>query len=141
MTTVADMAVLVNLGTMAKSPTPVEMEVKNSTNRVQSLKLVAEAVTLQLAENDSDPSEVEKCLTMALDLDPGSLEALQEAARFYDSVSPDREKARKYAATCRDRAAEIIFEMEQILGRNRSGHETDSKLPASRHIGGIIGPY
>lgn len=119
----------------------VEVEVQDSTDRVQSFKMVDQALRLQLAEDGGDLSEVEKCLRMALDLDPGSLEALHEAARFYDSVSPNREKACEYAVACRDRAAQIVSEMEQIIGNKRALHKSRSKAPASRNIGGIIGPY
>lgn len=113
---------------------------KDSTDRVKSVELVDQAVRLQLSK-DSNSSEIEKCLKMALDLDPKSLEALRQAALFYDTVSPDQEKARKYAIACRDRAAQIVSEMEQIVREKRSQGGTRGKQPASRHIGGIIGPY
>lgn len=112
---------------------------KDSTDRVKSFELLEQAVKLQLSK-DRDPSKIEKYLTMALDLNPGNLEALRQAALFYDAVSPDREKAQQYAIACRDRAAKIIGEMEPIAKGKRSQEEA-RKQPASRHIGGIIGPY
>ena len=113
---------------------------KDSTDRAKSLELVDQAMKLQLS-GGGDLSEVEKCLRRALDLDPDSLAALREAAHFYDTVLPDHDKAHEYAIMCRDRAAQIVAEMEQILRGKRSEEDTQGKTLASRHIGGIIGPY
>ena len=110
----------------------------DSSDRVKAFELV-EAAKLQRSK-DRDLSKIEECLKRALDLDADSLEALEQAALFYDSVSPDREKAQKYATACRNRAAQIVSEMEQIV-REKQPQEGGGKQPASRHIGGIIGPY
>ena len=112
---------------------------KDVTERVKSFELIDQVAKVQISE-DSDLSKIEKCLMTALDLDPDSLEALRQAALFYNAVSPDREKARKYAITCRDRAAQIVLEMERIARETQSAGAS-GKQPASRHIGGIIGPY
>ena len=67
-----------------------------SNNRIESFALVDRAIRLQLAD-DGDPSEVEECLKKALALDPENIDALQEAAHFYDAVTLNARKAKKYA--------------------------------------------
>jgi Tfp pilus assembly protein PilF len=86
-------------------------------NRIEAFELVDRAMRLQLADDNGDLDEVEDCLNKAIELDPENIHALQEAAHFYESVVPNAEKARKYAATCRRKAATIISEMDGILGR------------------------
>ena len=86
-----------------------------SNNRIEAFELADRAMRLQLADDDGDLDEVEGCLSKALELDPENIEALQEAAQFYKSVVPNAEKARKYAAACRRKAATIISEMDGIL--------------------------
>lgn len=132
----------VNLGHASHQPRRgiVEVGVKDSTDRVKSFELVDQAVKLQLSK-DSDLSKIEECLKTALELDPGSLEALKQAALFYNAVSPHHQKARRYAIACRDHAAQIVFEMEQIVREKRPQEGARTKQPASGHIGGIIGPY
>jgi Tfp pilus assembly protein PilF len=84
-----------------------------------------------------DTAEAEKYLNQALQLDPENMDALRHAASFHHLVLHDAARARRYAALCRAQAAKVIVQMDEILGR-----ETDRpKPPASRHIGGIIGPY
>lgn len=81
--------------------------------------------------------EAEQLLKRALELDPEDIQLLRQAARFYGSVAHNRDKARHYALLCRDQVERIAHEMDEILGQ----HRASSKRPASRHIGGIIGPY
>jgi Tfp pilus assembly protein PilF len=69
---------------------------------------------LQLSD-DGDLSEIENCLKKALSLDPTSIEALEEAAHFYDAVVPNAQKARKFAARCRDKAVKVAAEMDNII--------------------------
>ncbi len=87
-----------------------------STNRIEAFKLVDHAVRLQLTD-DGDLIEIEKCFTKALELDPDSIEVLQEAAHFYDAVVPNAKMARKCAASCREKAAELTAEMGVILAQ------------------------
>jgi hypothetical protein len=86
----------------------------------------------------TDLSEIEACLNQALEFDPDNMEALKQAAHFYQHLKRDVEQARKYAALCRSRGVEIVREMEEILGQ---GGSQPKKKSASRHMGGIIGPY
>jgi hypothetical protein len=86
-----------------------------SNSRVEAFKPVDRALRLQLVD-DGDLSEVEECPNKALDLSPGSIEVLQEAAHFYDAVVPNARKARKYAVLCRERARKVAAEMEDIMG-------------------------
>jgi Tfp pilus assembly protein PilF len=90
---------------------------------------------LQASER-GDLQEAETNLQHALELDPENMETLRHAAGFYHIVLRDAAKARHYAALCRTQAAAVTAQMDEILGK-----ATDkSKQPASRHIGGIIGP-
>ena len=91
---------------------------------------------LQASER-GDSSEAERYLQQALELDPENMDALRHAAGFYHFVLPDAAKARQYAAICRAQAAKVTAQMDEILAQG--GEKT--KAPASRHIGGIIGPY
>src|SRR6266542_4249695 len=91
---------------------------------------------LQASER-GDRSEAETNLQHALDLDPENMDTLRHAAGFYHIVGHDEAKARHYAALCRAQAAAVTAQMDEIL---RRGSEK-GKVPASRHIGGIIGPY
>jgi hypothetical protein len=59
--------------------------------------------------------EVEKCILKALDLDPEHLEALEEAAHFYDIVVPDRNKAVMYAKRYLQLAGKVVNDMRAIL--------------------------
>jgi len=91
---------------------------------------------LQASER-GDSSEAEKYLTQALELDPENMDALRHAAGFYHFVLHDEAKARRYATLCRAQAAKVAAQMDDILGQGTE----KPKPPASRHIGGIIGPY
>jgi hypothetical protein len=82
-------------------------------------------------------AEGEANLQHALDLDPENMDALRHAAGFYHIVAHDPAKARHYAALCRTQASAVTAQMDEILG----SHPKAEKVPASRHIGGIIGPY
>ena len=66
------------------------MEARN--RRIEAFSLVDQAIRLQLEER-GELSEVESCLTRALELDPHNIEALEEAAHFYDAVVPAPQKA------------------------------------------------
>ena len=88
------------------------------------------------ASAQADFDKAEQALKQALELDPRSIEALRAAARFYFSAKQDPAKARHYAALCVLRTNEIGDEMNEILEEQKP-----RKIPASRHIGGIIGPY
>jgi hypothetical protein len=87
-----------------------------SNGRIEAFKLVDQAIRLQLTE-DGDPVEIENCLMKALKLDPGSIDALQEAAHFYDAVVPNANKARTYATRCLEKLAEIAAEMKGLLAQ------------------------
>ncbi len=84
-------------------------------NRIEAFTLADRAQRLQLAEDGGALSEVEDCLTRAINLDPDNIEALQEIAHLYDAVIPDAEKAKRYAARCREQAMKIITQMDSIL--------------------------
>jgi hypothetical protein len=83
-------------------------------NRIAAFELVDRAIRLQLSD-DGDLSETENCLKRALRLDPNNIEALQEAAHFYDAVVPNAQKARRFAASCRDKALKVAAEMDSII--------------------------
>ncbi len=89
---------------------------------------------LQASER-GDTAEAEKYLKQALELDPENMDALRHAAGFYHFVLRDAAKARHYATLCRAQAAKVTAQMDEILGQG------NPKAPASRHLGGIIGPY
>lgn len=91
---------------------------------------------LQASER-GDSAEAEKYLNQALELDPENMDALRHAAGFYHFVLRDSAKARRYAHLCRAQAAKVTVQMDEILGQE----DKTAKPPASRHIGGIIGPY
>ena len=59
--------------------------------------------------------EVEKCILTALDLDPEHLEALEEAAHFYDVMVPDRNKAVMYAERYVQLAGKVVGDMKAII--------------------------
>ena len=109
----------------------------DSSDRAEALKLVAEAI--RSTQDGREPADVERYLNGALELDPEGIAALEEAAHFYVAVMPNPEQARKYATACRNRAAQIISEMDEILAK--SGSTSQSATLKSRLIGGIIGPY
>ena len=92
---------------------------------------------LQASER-GDSSEAEKYLKQALELDPENMDALRHAAGFYHFVLRDPAKARHYATLCRAQAAKVTAQMDEILAQ---GGETSKAPPASRLMGGIIGPY
>jgi len=89
------------------------------------------------ASEGGDSSEAEKCLQKALELDPENMDALRHAAGFYHLVLRDPVKARHYATLCRAQVDKVTAQMDEILAQGAE----KPKSPASRHIGGIIGPY
>jgi len=70
---------------------------------------------LQLLEDRGNLAEIEGYLQRALDLSPDNIEALEEAAHFYDVVIPDSQRAAYFASRCRERAAALVTEMDGIL--------------------------
>jgi Flp pilus assembly protein TadD len=67
------------------------------------------------ASRRSRLSEAEACLRRALELDPKSIEVLQDAAYFVDAVMSDANRAREYPTACRKKALTIVEEMDEIL--------------------------
>jgi hypothetical protein len=82
--------------------------------RTQAFALVQRAIRIQLGD-DGNLAEVESCLLKALDLDPDSIEALQEAAHFFDIVMPQAARATDCALRCRAQAVKVTAEMDEIL--------------------------
>jgi hypothetical protein len=67
---------------------------------------------------NNEPSgldEIERCILQALELDPGCLEALEEAAHFYDVMIPDRAKAIAYARNYITVAGKVVTDMQAII--------------------------
>ena len=58
--------------------------------------------------------EVEKCILRALELDPEHLEALEEAAHFYD-LQLDPGKAVMYAERYIQLAGKVVDDMKAII--------------------------
>ena len=56
-------------------------------------------------------------IEQALHLWENSLDALEEAAHFYDAVMDDSANAVKYATMCRARAVVLIASMDEILAQ------------------------
>jgi|SRR5450432_251419 hypothetical protein len=59
--------------------------------------------------------DVERCILKALDLAPNNLEAIEEAAHYYDVVAPDRRKAVKHAKRYIGLAGKVVSDMRAIL--------------------------
>ena len=81
---------------------------------------VAKARLMMLDDHpeDHEPSgldEIEKCILQALELEPEHLEALEEAAHFYDVIIPDRDKAIKYAQRYVQVAGRVVDDMQAII--------------------------
>jgi hypothetical protein len=81
---------------------------------------VAKARLMMLDDHpeDHEPSgldEIERCILHALELDPEHLEALEEAAHFYDVVVPDRAKAIMYAQSYIQVAGKVVDDMQAII--------------------------
>jgi hypothetical protein len=60
--------------------------------------LVTHGMLIQLLDYQNGPPLQEKNFLMALRLAPGSLDALEELAHYYDAVAPNATKAKFYAA-------------------------------------------
>lgn len=60
-------------------------------------------------------ADVERCLLQALDLAPNNLEAIEEAAHFYDVMVPNRRKATRYAKRYLVLAGKTVSEMQVII--------------------------
>jgi hypothetical protein len=77
---------------------------------------VTRARLLMLEDTSSgDLLEVERCVLKALDLAPNNLEAIEEAAHYYDVVAPDRRKAVKHAKRYIGLAGKVVSDMQAIL--------------------------
>jgi hypothetical protein len=87
-----------------------------SNSRIEAFKLVDQAMRLQLTD-DGDLVEIEERLKKASKPNPDSIEALKEAAHFYDSVVPNANRARKYAASCLEKITEVAVEMKGVLAQ------------------------
>jgi len=59
--------------------------------------------------------EIEKCILQALELEPEHLEALEEAAHFYDVIIPDQAKAIMYAQRYIQIAGKVVDDMQAII--------------------------
>jgi hypothetical protein len=85
-------------------------------DRTESQRLVYQAVRLML--EPSELSEIEECLMKAIDLWADNLEALEEAAHFFDAVMSDPVRATRFAELCREKAAKLTADMDEILKDN-----------------------
>ncbi|MGH9509047.1 MAG: hypothetical protein ACRD2M_03855 [Terriglobales bacterium] len=83
-------------------------------NRLEASRLVNQAIEMQLRDNGS-LRDAEACILRALELDPNSIEALQEAAHYYYRVDEQLEKAKRFASRCKEASLHIIKEMDDIL--------------------------
>jgi len=82
--------------------------------------LVQRAVLLMLDDHPerirfSVLDEVEKCILEALRLDPQHLDALEEAAHFYDVMAPDHTKATMFAQCYIQVVQKVIADMQTII--------------------------
>jgi hypothetical protein len=59
--------------------------------------------------------EIEKCILQALELEPEHMDALEEAAHFYDVMIPDRDKAIMYAQHYIQVAGKVVSDMQAII--------------------------
>ena len=83
-------------------------------DRLEAFRLVNQAIDMQWS--DGGPlKDVETCILCALELDPNSIEAMQEAAHYYYSVDEQIEKAKSYASRCKDATLKVVEEMDRIL--------------------------
>ena len=76
--------------------------------------LITKARLLMLGDS-ATLAQVEDCILKALDLSPNNLEALEEAAHYYDVVAPDRRKAVRYAKRYIQLVGKTISEMRAII--------------------------
>jgi hypothetical protein len=60
-------------------------------------------------------SDVERCILKALDLAPDNLDAIEEAAHYYDVVVPDRRKAVVYAKRYIGLSRKVVSDMQAII--------------------------
>ena len=90
------------------------------------------------ASTRGDIAVAKDSLEQALRQAPDDIAVLKQAAYSYSTALRDPVKGREYAKHARERAATIVAEMDELLAR-QSGSKP--KNPATRHIGGIIGPY
>lgn len=90
------------------------------------------------ASTRGDIALAKDSLERALRQAPDDVAVLRQAAHFYSTALRDPAQAREYANRARQRAAAIVSEMDELAAR-QSGSKP--KTPATRHIGGIIGPY
>jgi hypothetical protein len=60
-------------------------------------------------------SDVERCILKALDLAPANLEAIEEAAHYYDAIAPDRRRTVRYARLYIGHARKVVADMQSIV--------------------------
>jgi len=61
--------------------------------------------------------EVERCIQKALELAPDDLDAIEEAAHFYDIIVPNRRKASTYAKRYIQLSSRVISDMRVIVAK------------------------
>jgi len=78
---------------------------------------VATAIEIQVSDTSEERTldDAERCLLRALELNPKSIEALQELAHFYYAVFDQPVKAQAYATRCKEMAIKLTGEMDEIL--------------------------
>jgi hypothetical protein len=59
--------------------------------------------------------DVEHCILKALDLDPNNLEAIEEAAHYYDVMMANRRKAVMYAKRYIELTRKVASDMQAII--------------------------
>ena len=82
--------------------------------------LVTRGMLIQLLDHQNGPTlqEAEKSFLAALKLAPGSLDALEELAHYYDAVAPDATKAKFYAAEYFKKAEPALEKIRVILNED-----------------------
>jgi len=60
-------------------------------------------------------NDVERCIITALALAPENLEALEEAAHFYDIMAPNRRKAVMHAKRYIQLARRVVSDMQALI--------------------------
>ena len=79
--------------------------------------LVMRGILILLLDHTHGPPlrEAERCFLKAFELNPDSLETLEELAHYYDVVDEDRAKAKHYAKLYLVQARGVSQDMERIL--------------------------
>jgi len=104
----------------------------NARDFKQAFKLIEESVAveqtnpylwnlradvIQLLDIPDGPPllEVEKSYLKALEINPEDLESIESLAHYYDAVSTDIEKSKRYAALYLNKASKTCAAMDAIL--------------------------